>query len=145
MTQTGGPTPPVGTHRGSTIGQNSYTGNAYQDGSGNGGWLLGHFVSPEEGILHSDAVEIKWGVHPAGDHRVAWVRNERRTACLVLVQGTFHVLLPERTVELTTPGDYVVWGPGTDHSWFAPEYAVVLTVRWPSIPGYVGGMTIPSR
>jgi quercetin dioxygenase-like cupin family protein len=39
-------------------------------------------------------------------------------------------------VPLTRPGDYVVWGPGVDHSWRAEQDAVVLTVRWPSVPGF---------
>jgi hypothetical protein len=29
-----------------------------------------------------------------------------------------------------------VWGEGVDHSWHAEEESVVLTVRWPSVPGY---------
>jgi hypothetical protein len=46
------------------------------------------------------------------------------------------VELPDRTVLLRQPGDYVVWGRGTDHSWCAEVESVVLTVRWPSVPGY---------
>ena len=30
----------------------------------------------------------------------------------------------------------MVWGRGVDHSWYAEEDSVVLTVRWPSVPGY---------
>ncbi|MET9017469.1 signal peptidase I, partial [Streptomyces olivaceoviridis] len=41
-----------------------------------------------------------------------------------------------RSVLLEEQGDYVVWGRGVDHSWFAEEESVVLTVRWPSVPGY---------
>ncbi|WP_374005171.1 hypothetical protein [Streptomyces ipomoeae] len=37
---------------------------------------------------------------------------------------------------LERQGDYVVWGRGVDHSWVAEEESVVLTVRWPSVPGY---------
>jgi hypothetical protein len=29
-----------------------------------------------------------------------------------------------------------MWGPGVDHSWYAEEASTVLTVRWPSVPGY---------
>jgi quercetin dioxygenase-like cupin family protein len=39
-------------------------------------------------------------------------------------------------VVLTRPGDYVLWGPGVDHSWLAEQESVVVTVRWPSLPGY---------
>jgi quercetin dioxygenase-like cupin family protein len=64
------------------------------------------------------------------------VSGERRTALLVLISGRFRVRLPGRDVLLTEQGDYVVWGRGVDHSWLAEEESVVLTVRWPSVPGY---------
>ncbi|MBO4208261.1 signal peptidase I [Micromonospora echinofusca] len=113
-----------------------YVGNADVDGATNAGWLLGHFMPADADVRHSTDVEVKWGVHPAGDRRVQWVRGEQRTALLVLVSGRFRVELPDRTVRLTSPGDYVVWGRGVDHSWYAETETVVLTVRWPSVPGY---------
>jgi len=113
-----------------------YVGNAGRDGADNGGWLLGHFMPTGVDPRHSADVEVKWGVHPRGDRRARWVTGEVRTALLVLVSGRFHVQLRDRTVLLVEPGDYVVWGPGVDHSWWAPEDSVVLTVRWPSVPGY---------
>lgn len=112
-----------------------YVGNASRDGALDAGWLLGHF-KPEGDVRHHEAVEIKWGEHPAGDERAAWVRGERRWALLVLISGRFRVELPGRSVLLAERGDYVVWGPGVDHSWRAEEPSVVMTVRWPSIPGY---------
>ncbi|MEE6259851.1 cupin domain-containing protein [Plantactinospora sonchi] len=113
-----------------------YVGNAAKDGAGNGGWLLGHFMPAGLDVRHSTDVEVKWGVHPPGDTRAEWVTGERRTALLVLVSGRFRMEFRGRSVVLAEPGDYVVWGPGVDHSWYAPEEAVVLTVRWPSVPGY---------
>ncbi|MFJ6868629.1 signal peptidase I [Streptomyces termitum] len=112
-----------------------YVGNAGADAALDRGWLMGHFKDASD-PRHSEAVEIKWGVHPAGDERVEWVRGEDRTALLVLISGCFLVELPGRTVRLEHQGDYVVWGQGVDHSWFAEEESVVLTVRWPSVPGY---------
>ncbi|MCF6468073.1 signal peptidase I [Nonomuraea sp. MG754425] len=116
-------------------GDGVYVGNAGADGAGDQGWLLGHFKPPGD-PRHSDDVEIKWGVHPAGDEREKWVRGERRTALLVLISGRFRVELPGRSVLLSEPGDYVVWGKGVDHSWRAEADSTVLTVRWPSVPGY---------
>jgi quercetin dioxygenase-like cupin family protein len=56
---------------------------------------------------------------------------------LILVQGRFHVELRDRTVPLSRPGDYILWGPGQDHSWTAlADPTVVVTVRWPSVPGW---------
>ncbi|MFI9594264.1 signal peptidase I [Nonomuraea sp. NPDC052265] len=112
-----------------------YVGNADIDAAGDRGWLLGHF-KPLGDPRHSEEVEIKWGVHPAGDERAQWVTGEQRTALLVLISGRFRVELPGRSVLLAERGDYVVWGKGVDHSWVAEEESVVLTVRWPSVPGY---------
>jgi len=112
-----------------------YVGNANIDAPEERGWLLGHFM-PEGDARHSTDVEIKWGVHPPGDARAAWVHGEDRTALLVLISGRFRMEFPGRDVVLSKQGDYVVWGRGVDHSWCAEEESVVLTVRWPSIPGY---------
>lgn len=71
-----------------------------------------------------------------GDERAHWVTGEDRTALQVLVSGRFRVDFPGRSVVLAEQGDYVVWGRGVDHSWYAEEESVVLTVRWPSVPGY---------
>ncbi|NUW35385.1 signal peptidase I [Nonomuraea sp. SMC257] len=117
------------------MGESVYVGNAGADGAADAGWLLGHF-KPYGDPRHSEDVEIKWGVHPAGHERAAWVTGERRTALLVLISGRFRVELPGRSVLLERRGDYVVWGPGVDHSWLAEEESEVLTVRWPSVPGY---------
>lgn len=109
-------------------------GNAGADAAADRGWLLGHF-KPADDIRHSDEVEIKWGVHPPGDRRAQWVTGERRTAMLMLISGRFRVELPGRDVLLAKQGDYVVFH-GIGHSWEAEEESVLLTVRWPSIPGY---------
>lgn len=112
-----------------------YVGNAGIDGARNSGWLLGHFMP--DGLLHSTDVEVKWGVHPRGDRRAAWATGEVRTALLVLIRGEFDIELRGRTVRLREPGDYIVWGPGEDHSWYAGvDDTIVLTVRWPSVPGW---------
>jgi hypothetical protein len=111
-----------------------YAGRAQADGPANRGWLLGHFMPPGD-PRHSDDVEIKWGVHPAGQQRAQWVTADRRTAVILLVSGRFRVDLPDRSVLLAGPGDYVVLR-GVGHSWRAEEASVVITVRWPSVPGY---------
>jgi hypothetical protein len=115
--------------------QGIYVGKAAADAAGDRGWLLGHFKPPGD-LRHSDDVEIKWGVHPEGERRGRWTSGEKRTALLVLISGRFRLHFPGRDVLLTEPGDYVVWGRGVDHSWQAEHESVVMTVRWPSIPGY---------
>jgi hypothetical protein len=111
-----------------------YVGNAEVDGALNRGWLLGHFV-PAGDIRRSDDVEIKWGVHPLGDQRAQWVLQEERTSLHVLVSGRFRIEVPGRSILLARPGDYVVL-QHLGHSWRAEEQSVLLSVRWPSVPGY---------
>jgi quercetin dioxygenase-like cupin family protein len=111
-----------------------YTGNANNDADQHRGWLLGHFIDPDKGaVRQTGALEVKWGIHPAGEQRAEWVSDDQRTAMLILVSGRFRLDLSVGTVVLEKQGDYVVWGPGIDHSWQAEEDSVVITVRWPSI------------
>jgi hypothetical protein len=112
-----------------------YVGKAAPDAAMDRGWLLGHF-KPEGDLRHSTEVEIKWGVHTRGEQRERWTEGDTRTALLVLISGRFRLLFPEQDVVLHEQGDYVVWGSGVDHSWYAEEDTVVLTVRWPSVPGH---------
>ncbi|WP_415952920.1 signal peptidase I [Streptomyces sp. KLOTTS4A1] len=112
-----------------------YAGRADRDAALDRGWLLGHFKEPGD-PRHCADLEIKWGVHPKGEGRAAWAVGEVRTALLVLISGRFRLEFPGRDIVLEEQGDYVMWGKGVDHSWYAEEDAVVLTVRWPSVPGY---------
>ncbi|WP_019633618.1 hypothetical protein [Actinomadura atramentaria] len=118
------------------MGDGIYVGRAADDAATDRGWLLGHFKPPGD-IRHSEDVEIKWGVHDRGDRRAEWARGETRTALLVLISGRFRLEFPGRDVVLSERGEYCVWARGVDHSWEAEEDGtVVMTVRWPSVPGY---------
>ncbi|RPF33585.1 signal peptidase I [Streptomyces sp. TLI_185] len=113
---------------------NWYTGNANSDADQHRGWLLGHFIDPSRSaVRQTGALEVKWGIHPAGEKRPEWVADDQRTAMLLLVSGKFRLDLSVGSVTLEKQGDYVVWGPGIDHSWQAEEDSVVVTVRWPSV------------
>jgi hypothetical protein len=111
-----------------------YVGNAAADAPAGRGWLLGHF-QPGDDPRHSDAVEIKWAIHPRDDRRAQWVAGEQRSAAIILISGRFRVELPARSVLLAEQGDYVIFH-GVSHSWHAEEASVVVAVRWPSLPGY---------
>jgi hypothetical protein len=89
---------------------NGYVGNAVADGEDNRGWLLGHFLQGSNGVRASDAVEVKWGIHPAGDSRDSWQTDEQRTTVLLLVKGRFRLDLSAGTFVLEREGDYAVWG-----------------------------------
>jgi quercetin dioxygenase-like cupin family protein len=112
-----------------------YTGNASDDAADYRGWLIGNFVP--NGPRHSEAVEIKWGIHPAGQAREQWATDEQRTTAVLLVRGRFRVELSTGPALLEKVGDYVLWGPGIDHTWAAQEDSIVITVRWPSIQSEV--------
>jgi quercetin dioxygenase-like cupin family protein len=111
-----------------------HSGNAAEDGRATRGWLLGHFIDPAEGVRSSKDVEVKWGIHPAGDERPEWTADDQRTTLVLLVQGNFRIDLAEASITLSRQGDYAVWGPGIDHSWIAISDSTVITVRWPSSP-----------
>ena len=75
---------------------------------------------------------VKWATHRAGEQRHEWTADDQRTTFVVLIQGEFRVDLTEGSKVLSTQGDYVLWGPGIDHSYEALTDAVVMVVRWPS-------------
>jgi hypothetical protein len=109
-----------------------YSGNAADDGRDTRGWLLGYFIDPAEGVRSNKDVEVKWGIHPGGDERPEWTSGDQRTTLVLLVRGNFRIDLTEGSITLARQGDYVVWGPGIDHSWRAISDSTVITVRWPS-------------
>jgi hypothetical protein len=111
-------------------------GNAGDDGAGQTrGWFVGHFLPPSTLLRCTDAVEVKWGVHPAGDSRPSMAMGTTATTLSVLVTGAFRVVFPDREVPLSRPGDYVLFPPGVPHGWTADADSIVVTVRWPSRSG----------
>ncbi|MCW2913375.1 MAG: hypothetical protein JWN52_1443 [Actinomycetia bacterium] len=113
------------------------SGNANDVANQYRGWLLGHFVDSEiHGIRSTGDLEVKWGIHPEGQCRSEWTSDDQRTTITILVSGRFRLDLAVGTTLLARQGDYVIWGPGIDHSWQAETDSVIITVRWPSIFGY---------
>jgi hypothetical protein len=55
-------------------------------------------------------VEVKWGVHPAGEGREQWMTGEQRTTLLLLVSGRFRVDLSVGSFTVENEGDYALWG-----------------------------------
>jgi len=114
---------------------NWHSGNAAEESAQYRGWLLGHFIDPNKGAVRkTDALEVKWGIHPAGQKRPEWTNGEDRSTLVIMVSGKFCVELSVGAVTLSRQGDYVTWGPGIDHSWHAIQDSTVITVRWPSAP-----------
>jgi hypothetical protein len=111
---------------------NWHHGNTTSDTQATRGWLLGSFIEPDNDVRFTKQVEVKWGIHSAGDKRSGWTSDDRRTTLLLLVEGAFRIDLTEGSRVLAKQGDYTLWGPGIDHSWEALSDSVVVTVRWPS-------------
>lgn len=111
-----------------------YTGNAADDGHAHRSWFLGHFIDPANGVRHSKDIEVKWACHQAGERRAEWAPGDQRATLVLLIAGTFRVDLAETSITLARPGDYVVWPPGTGHSWQALSGTTVVAIRWPSLP-----------
>ena len=109
-------------------------GNASVESLSRSGWFLGHFVDPTDDPRSTPILEVKWGVHKAGDGRSEWAVNAEATTLSILIQGRFRLQFPEHEFLLSREGDYVLWLPGVSHSWSAEVDSTVLTVRWPSKP-----------
>lgn len=111
-----------------------HSGNAATDAQATRGWLVGRFIEPADDVRSTGDVEVKGGVHPAGDKRPNWTTGDQRTTLLLLVKGKFRVDLTEGSSVLSEQGDYAMWRSGIDHSWEALTDSVIVTVRWPSTP-----------
>ncbi|MBD2313195.1 signal peptidase I [Desertifilum sp. FACHB-1129] len=98
------------------------------------GWFMGHFITPDRDPRSTAELEVKWGIHLAGDSRTEWATNAEATTLSILIQGRFCLQFPEQEFILSRPGDYVLWLPGVPHSWSAEKHSTVITVRWPSKP-----------
>jgi quercetin dioxygenase-like cupin family protein len=117
-----------------------YFGNAVLDQVRNSGWFVGQFVPAELGLRHQTDVEVKWGIHPDGEVRThAWA-SEHATTISVLIRGslrvTFDVGETPEIVTLAKEGDYIIFAPGTVHSWEAIGETIVLSVRFPSVDSW---------
>ena len=110
-------------------------GNAAEESADRRGWLLGHFLPGADDPRATREVEVKWAVYDGGETRSEWGFNDRAHTLALLVRGVFRLHFPERDVLLSREGDYVLWEPGVPHLWRAETAAVVVTVRWPSLPG----------
>jgi hypothetical protein len=101
----------------------------------NKGWIIGHFADfPRQ----SHSIEVKWARHPEGEVK-DWSFCASATTLSILISGRFSIELSsenwERSVTLDHEGRYIIFGPNISHRWRAISDSLVITVRWPSIPG----------
>jgi mannose-6-phosphate isomerase-like protein (cupin superfamily) len=111
------------------------SGNAAIEGANRWGWFIGHFITPDDDPRSTKDVEVKWGVHKAGDKRTQWAINHQAATLSILISGKFRLQFEDQEIVLEREGDYVLWCAGEPHCWVAETECTILTVRWPSVPG----------
>jgi len=94
-------------------------GNASVEGANRWGWFLGHFITPTDDPRSTLLLEVKWGVHKAGDGRMQWATNVEATTLSILINGRFRLQFPEQEFVLSREGDFVLWLPEVPHYWSA--------------------------
>jgi len=125
-------------------------GNAATQNSVFKGWFIGplqNWAAGQKaeaapfGLRESAVVEMKWGVHSAGETRSEWAPCSDQTTISLLVRGRFLVRFrssrdQSRIVEqrLSREGDYAIWGTDVEHTWMAEKDSVIVTVRWREQP-----------
>jgi hypothetical protein len=109
------------------------SGNVSSASENTRGWFLGHFMPGDDNPLRTSELELKWYTHPKGETRNGWAPGTPVKTLNILVRGHFVLLFPDREVALEKEGDYVLFGPGTPHSFRSVQESLVLTVRWPSL------------
>jgi hypothetical protein len=135
------------------------SGNARKDGREFGFWFVGDIqrwtkaksAAKELGLRQSTVLEMKWGVHRAGETRSEWASCSVRRTLSILLSGKFTVSFrspatPKKLIKrrLKKTGDYVAWGTDVEHLWRAEEDSVILTVRWLE-PATVASGSKPTR
>jgi hypothetical protein len=109
-------------------------GNAITDAKN--GWFVGSFFDPSLGLRLSKDVEIKWGIHKAGETRQEWVTGEFRTTISILISGEWEMIFRDKTVQMKKQGDFIMWDQGVDHKWRAISDTTIVSKRWPSVKQY---------
>lgn len=113
---------------------NIIVGNAAIEGCEHRGWFIGHFLSTKHDPRSTSELEVKWGIHSAGEGRTEWGVSQQATTISILISGHFCIEFRDRVVWLSQPGDYVLWLPGVAHTWFAEAPSTILSIRYPSLP-----------
>ena len=124
-------------------------GNAAKDSEEFGHWLVFDIESwksngsnpvdlPRMGLRNAKDLEIKWGIHSAGEVRPGgWAPSSGKRVISILLRGRFVISFRDAhdqksagEVCLSELGDYVLWNEALEHHWLSVDESLVLTVRW---------------
>ncbi len=100
-------------------------------------WLVGNFQIGAAPVP-SHSVELKYGVHQAGEERTETqaTSDPRLTSLAILIRGKDTYWFKDGSgmthgVTIQEEGDYVVWDPEVLHWWaIGANDTIVLTFRW---------------
>lgn len=100
------------------------------------GWFLGHFIK-EGSPFKTDAFELQWRKLKAGEEKPALGTQKVAKTIGILVYGKFEFSFPDKNKKITIDkeGDFVFYDAGITHSWRVIEDTLLISIRWPSIPG----------
>lgn len=90
---------------------------------------------PSGSPLQTNDLEIKWGKHKKGEAKESSAANKEAKTIAILIRGKVSLIFDDKKVVLADEGDFVYWGSGVAHSWEVLKDSLVITIRWPSIPG----------
>ncbi len=109
-------------------------------------WVLGHFMK-EGSPFKTSAFELKWAKLKAGEKKSSLGTQKTAKTLSILVYGKFEFDFPKESLSRTSgkvrgkkiilskEGDYCFYDAGVTHSWRILEDCLLISIRWPSIPG----------
>jgi hypothetical protein len=111
-------------------------GNVNTKANGQRNWIIGHFIESSS-PFHSQDFEVKWSKLSKGEAKSQVGSNGIAKTLAILAYGKQQINFPATNdvALLANEGDYVFFESGVEHSWEALEDTLLITIRWPSIPG----------
>ena len=97
---------------------------------------MGNFI--EDGSpFKTDAFELQWRKLKAGEEKPALGTQKVGKTIGILVYGKFEFIFPKenKKIILKNEGDYCFYDAGVTHTWKILEDCLLISIRWPSIPG----------
>lgn len=99
------------------------------------GWFVGHFNDNPE--LNTTDLEAQIVKLKKGDKKDGSSYNKQGKTLGMLIYGAFELDFDGEKVRLDKEGDFVIFQPMVNHTWEALEDSMIVSIRWPSLPGDV--------
>jgi hypothetical protein len=111
-------------------------GNLNQNDPKRRGWFARHFMD-EGSPFKTDDFEMQWRKLKAGEEKPALGTQKVAKTIGILVYGKFEFNFPDenKKITLSKEGEFVFFDAGVTHSWKVHQDTLLISIRWPSIPG----------